>query len=190
MYTPRSLADSTAIRVFPINETVKLTECLLIICLVPINMNFVFSGFINKSFVQQQVATLRKSSSSLNLASIASIAKLESHRRMTRAGRNEEHLADRWDKYRRGAAKESLPGGLRVWLVMDLIAQNRYALIGSSLKGSCGTTELKSLRWTGELCLFPYRSRNVSLWRSCLSAKSSSPSTISHWNFDQRYADF
>ena len=46
MYTPRSLADSTAIRVFPINETVILTECLLIIWLVPINMNFVFSGFI------------------------------------------------------------------------------------------------------------------------------------------------
>ena len=72
MYTPRSLADSTAIRVFPINETVILTECLLIICLVPINMNFVFSGFINKSFVQHQVPTLRKSSSSLNLASMTS----------------------------------------------------------------------------------------------------------------------
>ena len=30
---------------------------------------------------------------------------------MTRAGRIEERLADRLDKYRRGAAKESLPGG-------------------------------------------------------------------------------
>ena len=57
MYTPRSLADSTAIRVFPINETVKLTECLLIICLVPINMNFVFSGFINKSMLGVKVRT-------------------------------------------------------------------------------------------------------------------------------------
>ena len=76
MYTPRSLADATAMRVFPINETVKLTGCLLIICLVPINMNFVFSRFTNKSFVQHQVATLRK--------------------------------------FRKGAVKESLPGGLRV----------------------------------------------------------------------------
>ena len=33
---------------------------------------------------------------------------------MTRAGRIEERQADRLDKYRRGAAKESLPGGLRV----------------------------------------------------------------------------
>ena len=72
MYTPTSLADSTAIRVFPINDTVKLTECLRIICLVPINIYFVFSGFINKSFVQHQVATLRKSFSSLNLASMKS----------------------------------------------------------------------------------------------------------------------
>ena len=78
MYTPRSLADSTAIRVFPINETVKLTECLLIICLVPINMNFVLSGFINKSFVQHQVATLRKSSSSLNFASMTSATEKDS----------------------------------------------------------------------------------------------------------------
>ena len=33
---------------------------------------------------------------------------------MTRAGRIEECLADHLDKYRKGAAKESLPGGLRV----------------------------------------------------------------------------
>ena len=58
MYTPRSLADSTAIRVFPINKTVILTECLLIICLVPININFVFSGFINKAGQAQEYGAL------------------------------------------------------------------------------------------------------------------------------------
>ena len=88
---------------------------------------------------------------------------------MTRAGRIEERLADRLDKYIRGVAKESLPGGLRVWLVMDLIAQNRYALIGSSLKGSCGTTELRRVRHLqrkasgvtsdGKYCQKPLRGR-------------------------------
>ena len=52
---------------------------------------------------------------------------------------------------------------------MDLIAQNRYALIGSGLKGSCGTTELRRVRHLqgrasgvtsdGKYCQKPWRGR-------------------------------
>ena len=119
-------------------------------------MNFVLSGFINKSFVQHQVATLRKSSSSLNLASMTSATEKDSK---TLESSTYDSSWQNW-----GA-----PGGLRVWLVMDLIAQNRYALIGSGLKGSCGTTELQRVRHLqrrasgvtsdGKYCRKPLRGR-------------------------------